>query len=61
MTKEERNTIENRIVDLELEISEHEYYLCDGRMSNPMKIKWRKRDLNKCKLKLAVLRLQLEG
>ncbi len=41
-----------RIFVLELEIENHEYWLSDGRMSNPKKIKYKKRALKKAKKEL---------
>ncbi len=44
-----------RIIYLSSKIAECEYYLKDGRMSNPMKIKWRKRALKDYKKELEEL------
>ena len=44
-----------RIIYLTSKIAECEYYLNDGRMSNPMKIRWRKRDLKDYKKELEEL------
>ena len=41
-----------RIFQLELEIDNYEYWLSDGRMSNPVKIKYRQRALKKAKKEL---------
>ena len=53
--------IENKINDLEFEIQNHKHYLSDGRMSNPMKIKRRKRDLKNCELKIIELKEKLKN
>lgn len=45
-----------RIAVLEIEIEQHKYYLSDGRMSNPMKIKRRKRDLKNAQAELLELK-----
>ena len=52
MTPEEQTA---RIIYLTSKIAECEYYLKDGRISNPMKIRWRKRDLKDYKKELKTL------
>ena len=46
----------SRITKLELECEQHKYWLSDGNMSNPMKIRWRKRDLKNAQKEISELR-----
>lgn len=52
--------IKLRIDKLESEIFYHRFYLSDGNMSNPMKIKWRKRDLKNAEKEINELKLKLQ-
>ena len=46
----------SRITKLELECEQHRYWLSDGNMSNPMIIRWRKRDLKNAQNEISELR-----
>lgn len=51
------NETESIMLHLQLEIDNHEYWLNEGRMSNPKKIKYRERALKKAKKELKELKL----
>ena len=46
----------SRITKLELDCEQQRYWLSDGNMSNPMKIRWRKRDLKNAQKEISELR-----
>jgi len=50
------NECNQNILNLKLEIENHEYWLNDGRMSNPKKIKYRKRALKRAQRELKELK-----
>ena len=50
------NETESIMLQLRLKIDNHKFWLSDGRMSNPIKIKYRERALKKAKKELKELK-----
>lgn len=55
-----KREVEDRITMIEMEIKNHKYWLSDGRTSNPIVMKRRKKQLNIAERKLIELKSRLK-